>query len=372
MLKSLGKRKPSRVLNVAIIAIIGSIVWSQREQLGQLQVGGLGGETALPVPLLALAGFTALILFLRHKQYTGHVDQLAYGITDRRVLILHKGKVLDERSPDQMKWVELRDRPGAEGYSDIIWETRRISTSTGDSQTTALEREQARVGFKALREGRAVFERIERWRASHGAAATAAAKATVGAMTSEGKEGSEVPRLAHPRLGLSIATPAGWSVSVRKKTFPFGKTRIDLNAEKWHAPQDNDKWNVIRLNDGANAEVAVEAVMSDPVATFEAMADPALPDSVNKVMKVVDTAEHVNIGGIDGFRVDMELSGKGDSHMSVGESSDKVQSIFRQYVLHDGAFQYHITASWPRGGDAQAAACQAIIDSFKGCSAIVA
>ncbi len=137
--------------------------------------------------------------------------------------------------------------------------------------------------------------------------------------------------------------------------------------------QECNDWNTVQLcNIGVDSRVLLEVAQSEPVARFESMADPRVPCFVKKVMQVVDTEEHVSINGLEGFRFDILLSGMGESEMSVGESSDKVQSLMRQYVLHDGVFQYYLAGIWPKGNTTQAATCQAIMEGVRGCPSLVA
>jgi hypothetical protein len=364
MLRTLGRRSTSVVGPIIIVAIIAGIAWSQRDLMGSLSLGGLGMGPDAVLPIVAVLAVVALIIFLNRRQATSHVDHLAYGLSDRRLLIVHRGKILDARRPGDVTWVELQEREGAPGYSDIIWATRMARGGSSDSRPSAVERERARVGFKALRDGRSVFERIERWRADHRRDAEQRASATAASLTGD----EPVARLAHPSLGFSIATPSGWHVQVRRKTFPFGKTRLDRFAHKWYEPGQDSEWNVVRLRDEAGAEVSLEVVRSDPAASFETMADPRLPGFVKAAIQVVDAQQDFQLGGVAGFRVDQKISGKGSSEMAIGETSDKTRFVVRMIVLHDGTFQYYLNASWPEGSDAQQAACEAILETFQPCA----
>jgi len=367
MLKTLGKKKNSPFFTLLFFGVIAAVLWTQRDLLGMVLSGNMVVPQNMWMPLAGFAALAGIIFFLSRRQATGHVDNLAYALTDRRLFILRKGEIMESRAPAEMKWVELRERRGAEGYHDIIWAKRPIRRSSDSGKASPLERERSRIGFKALADGPAVYERIEQWRGKHQASARDLAREAVTII-----ESGEAERVTHPRLGSSIAVPPGWKMAVRKKTFPFGKTRMDMNADKWYEPDRDDQWNVFRITDPGNAEVMVEIARTEPVATFEDMADPKVPGFIEKVMNVVETEKHVTIGGIDGFRVDQELSGMGDTEMAIGQSSDKVQTRFRQVVLHDGTYQYYLTATWPKGEEDQAAACQAILDSFRGCTALVA
>ncbi len=111
----------------------------------------------------------------------------------------------------------------------------------------------------------------------------------------------------------------------------------------------------------------LEVAETEPVATFESMSDPKVPGFVKKVMQIEATEEHVSINGLEGFRVDVGLSGMGETQMAIGESSDKVQGLMRQYVLHDGLYQYYLVGTWPKGNAIQEATCQAIMDGVRGC-----
>ncbi len=227
MLKTMGKRKSLPFGQLLFLAIIGGVVWLNREQLSVL---------AISPNLLAAVGFTVafiwLIQYMKRRQAQGHVETLNYAITDRRVLIVRKGQVYQSVTPENMRWVELVERIGAEGYYDIIWNRRPIQKSS-DSTPSPTDIERSRVGFKALRDGPAVMERLEAWRTEHAGRADETAEAALAALKSD----PEIPRLEHPRLGFSLPTPPGWEVTVREKKVIWGKTGLDLTADKWLPPE---------------------------------------------------------------------------------------------------------------------------------------
>ncbi|MEM1111251.1 MAG: hypothetical protein AAGI11_05025 [Pseudomonadota bacterium] len=367
MLKTLGKRKQGLFVPLVAAAVVGIFVWANWETVADLEITGLPVSADSFLPLVGAAAFIGLIFFLRRGSDRGHVESLFYGITDQRVLIVRKAELYEAVTPDKMQWVKLEDRLGAKGHHDIIWDKRRIPGS--QENPTPLQIEQSRIGFKALADGPAVMAQIEAWRDKHRAAADQVARAALEALESDPGH----PRLAHPRLSFSLPTPAGWEVTVRIKKVVFGKTGVDLNADKWTSPERTGDWNVIRLrNVAANAEVMLEVAESKPVATYDSMADPSVPGFIKKVMQVVDSDKHVTLNGLDGFRVDVALSGAGQTEMALGQSSDLVKSTMRQYVFHDGMFQYYMTATWPSDNDTQAATCQAIMDRVSWCPTLTA
>ena len=178
--------------------IVGGVLWLNREQLGQLVTSGLLVSPSLLAAVAFATAFIWLILYLKRRQARGHVETLNYAITDRRVLIVRQGEVYESVTPDKMSWVELVERPGAEGYNGIIWDRRRLRHSS-DSTPNSNELERSRVGVKALRDGPAVMERLEAWRAAHAGRADAVAEAALDTLQS----GAEVPRLAQRLRGLS-------------------------------------------------------------------------------------------------------------------------------------------------------------------------
>lgn len=370
MKKTLGKRKSSVFNLVFFILVLGAIALGLRDQLpgiGQLNVTGLAISSNMIVTVFVAIAFIAVIVFLKRWQTSAHVDNLAYGITDQRVLIVRKGKIMVSRKPSEIQWLELQERRGAKGFSDIIWEVQRASSST-DSTPSPLQRERARIGFKALPDGAAVMDRLERWRNRHKQAAQEITRAATQAL----QDGAPMERLRHPRMGFSIAIPPGWKQEVRVKKVVFGKTGVDMTADKWYAPERDDDWNVIRLTGPDNAEVIVEVAKSPPLAKYDDMANPKMPGFMKKVVKVVDSERHVSINGLQGFSVDQELSGMGDSKMALGQSSRRLQRLLRQLVLHDDAHQYYLIAAWSLGDEVQQAACEALLASFEGCSGLVA
>lgn len=159
----MGKReKPNYVLAIGSVALIGAFLWLNQEQLGGLTFEKLTQSLTPSLALLPIvAGFVLLWRF-QGRQARRYVNSLAYAITDQRVIILYDGKDPESYTPSQLERAKLEERAGAEGYYDIVWGGRAMTTNAeGRVISNPLNLERARMGFKALRDGRDVMARIE-------------------------------------------------------------------------------------------------------------------------------------------------------------------------------------------------------------------
>ena len=184
MKKTLGKRKRKLpLIEIGIVAIIVVVVMmnSGEMSLGGGMFGGCAGDTEFPVDeeggwglenlwLLVFPLFFGGILYLRKRKEKQHVENLSYGITDRRVLIVRAGEIIESWSPAELQEFAMHDRVGADGYYDIIWHRRAVRHDS-ENTPSPLQLERARVGFKALPDGPAVLARLEAWRKQHNRAA---------------------------------------------------------------------------------------------------------------------------------------------------------------------------------------------------------
>ncbi|MEM1434736.1 MAG: hypothetical protein AAGG11_11815 [Pseudomonadota bacterium] len=166
MLSTMGKgKKPNYTFALAAVAFAAAFGWMNREQLSGFKLDELVGSftiTPLAYGLIPVVATIALIYRWNAGQAKRYVDSLAYAITDQRVLIMYRGTEIESYTPSQLQQAKIEERAGAEGYYDIVWGGRSLPRSSdGKAQTSPLNLERTRMGFKALRDGPMVMERIQ-------------------------------------------------------------------------------------------------------------------------------------------------------------------------------------------------------------------
>jgi len=81
--------------------------------------------------------------------------------------------------------------------------------------------------------------------------------------------------------------------------------------------------------------------------------------------EVVDSNPDISINGIPGFYVTRHCGSAGSILPS--QIKDMLSYWYmRQYILHDGQYQYYIEAMWPAEDDGQQEICESIIASLSG------
>lgn len=80
----------------------------------------------------------------------------------------------------------------------------------------------------------------------------------------------------------------------------------------------------------------------------------------------IDHDPSININGIPGFYVTRHC-GNPDSILPSQIHEKLAYWNMRQYILHDGQYQYYIEAMWPAEDPAQVEACEAIIATLWAC-----
>lgn len=381
MRKTLGKRRRRfPFVELGIVAIIG---WVLFNQFGDIEWSGFSG--ALPgmaseklqssvdwdnsyLWLLIFPVVAGGIVFLNRRQAQDHIENLSYGITDQRVLIVKKGKIYESWTPSELREYVMNERVGAKGHYDIIWDRRRVDTS-GDSTPSALELETARVGFKALPDGPAVLAQLDAWRKKHDRAADREAKAVV---SDDAAEAGVLERLRHPTLGFSLERPTSWTTQVRRKKVIFGKFGVDMTTDKWYAPHRDSDWNVILTKDATNSEVMLEVAETAPTVSLDAMTNSRALKMFARDAKIFDQQDDLEIGGLKGFGFSLRLP---DRYRHMITSPGQVQTVprdrdhesrivLRQVVLHDGRYQYYLRAIWNEANALQEKACRRILQSL--------
>ncbi len=367
MAKTMGRRHQRWNWRVPLAAaiLIGGALYIAPQALRMFQDRFGAAWVLVVLSPLALA---LIINYLRSGRSRRYARSLAYGITDKRLLILEDGKVTLAFRPSQVKWAERRDRAGAPGLSDLIWEEHRLS-STGRSGGTndPVQLEAARIGFKAQPNGEELLQRIESWRQGHLDATAREARDFV--ESRQENQGKPRPtggrRIKSPALGFSIEAPEAWQVEVRRKKLIFGKTGVDWTENKWSSPDDSPDWNVVRLKNDVDSLVELQVHETPPINTLEQMANPKLPKAILKSMQLADQEPEFAVNGLRGFYLTRLLQGKGESGMALGETSDLAQWYQRQHVLHDGQRQYYVLSMWPKESPEQGEICEAIVSTLQ-------
>ena len=82
--------------------------------------------------------------------------------------------------------------------------------------------------------------------------------------------------------------------------------------------------------------------------------------------EVLDYQASITVNGIPGFYVTRKCGN--EASILPGQIQEKLSFWQqRQYVLHDGSYQYYIVAMWPVDVPAQRGVCEAIIATLKPC-----
>ena len=366
MTKTMGgrKRRLHWTALIAVVVLIAGLMYTAPQTSGMLQspLGStwiIGAGLALATLLLGRLYYSTI-----SKRYA---RSLVYGITDQRLLILENGKLELEFSPARVKWVERRERFGAPGLSDLIWEEHLVHRSGTSRITNPVQIESAKIGFKAQPGGEDLLQRIESWRQGHLEETVREAGDFVESRQETGRKKSATggKRIKSPVLGFSIEAPEEWKAEVRRKKLEFGKTGVDWTANKWSTPEKSTDWNVIRLKNAVDTTVEVQVHETEPFNTLEAMANPRLPKSILKNMQLVDQEPEFALNGLEGFYLTRLLQGKGESEMVVGQTSNLAEWYQRQHVLHDGQRQYYILSMWPKEAPEQGEICQTIVSTLQ-------
>ena len=358
-----GKRRRHWTAPFAIAVLLAVALYIAPQALGMFQDRFGAAWVLVPLSVLAIWSLGNLFYSNISKRYA---RSLAYGITDKRLLILKSGKVELEFPPARVKWVERRDRVGAPGLSDVIWEEHPVRRS-GDSRTTnPVTIESAKIGFKAQPNGEELVQRIESWRQGHQEETAREALQFVESRREAGRTKSDSGgrRIKNPVFGFSIEAPEEWDTEVRRKKLVFGKTGVDWTENKWSTPEASSDWNVLRLKNAVDSTVEIQVHETEPFNTLEAMVSPKLPKSILKNMELVDQESEFAVNGLEGFYLTRLLQGKGESEMVLGQTSDLTEWYQRQHVLHDGDRQYYILAMWPKEAPDQGEICETIVSTL--------
>ena len=164
MLKTMGWERVSQLVKlareVAFFGLLGAVVWLNRDKFGGTGSDGAFSEAGLMIVAVAVVAMITAIALGKNLRARRHLAGLAYGITDRRLLILLRGEVIESATPERLGAVQMVEREGAPGYHDILWGGRKLDLPV-KRNIDRVDLERARIGFKALRDGPSVMERVE-------------------------------------------------------------------------------------------------------------------------------------------------------------------------------------------------------------------
>jgi hypothetical protein len=317
----------------------------------------------LPVILgvMLLAPFALRIVKLDGRsRYRRYFERSTYAITDQRVLVIEKDDVqaFEADSLDQPRLVER-----TAGYGDVLFARQRLSTdSDGRPTRDPVARERAKVGFKALPDAEAVLARLERWIAGELEESAAEVSDFVAARQHPAdvlarRDGTAT--LRQPTTGLSIDHPEEWSVRVRKKKKPFGKTFFD--REKWLDPDESDDWNYARIEGPTGCVVDVEVFETPLMASYETMVGSRLASMAGEL---VDSDPEYEQHGMRGFRLTRRSDVQANQVTGPAGTASLV-TPFRTTVLHDGRHQLTLISKWPERSSELAAAVDLVVRSAR-------
>ncbi len=308
-----------------------------------------------------------------------HAEELSYGITDKRLLILRDGVIEEEFTVSEVT-PKLNDRLNSPGFGDIIWGKRSLRHGRSDYRPSPYEIELSRIGFKALADAGSVMQKIETWRKQHVAEKAEEGEAFLKNSEQPVEKPAEESRHASSRdndtesfstgkdasrsikntpLGFSIEFPKQWDVKVRKRRLAFGKWGLEKEAV-WSEEDELSKWNVVKVESELGSRVEVQVHKTKPINTFEKLA--GVNAGLTGILELVDKNPDFNVNGLQGFYV-TRLTGAGQSMLSqmayVGET------YTRLHVFHDGDKQYYVESNWRKDSPVEGKLCEVIVSSLK-------
>ena len=319
-----------------------------------------------PMALYGLAAVFALLIAARvfgfdsRGRLRRHFAKHAYGLTDRRVIVV-EGKSVTSFRGDQLDQPRVVER--ANGYDDVIFGTRRVGAGTDGRTRDPIRLEQRTIGFKAIPNAEEIRGRLVEW--IEGEIAESAESVTdfvesQAEGTSIGfaaKAGTNTVR--HAGSGMTIDYPDEWSVQVRKKKKPFGKTFLD--SEKWKELHESHDWTLIRLEGPLGCTVDAEVFETPPTAEYDSMVNSRLASLMGEV---IDSDPMYEQNGLRGFTVARRSPVQANAATGTAGIASVV-TPFRYTVLHDGRYQITLISKWPENSPELSAAVDLVVRSAR-------
>ena len=145
---------PARIvvtLGLGVAIVMAFAEGAPEENLGLIQVGGLDLQ---PMPLIVamiLAG-SAWDLWKQPTRFVEWVKGQSYAVTDRRVLVLQDGDVIETYSILDVGAAERRPKRRVKGFFDIVWGRRGHQGSRTRRGRDRRAEVMSFLGFKGLTE----------------------------------------------------------------------------------------------------------------------------------------------------------------------------------------------------------------------------
>jgi hypothetical protein len=355
------------MLGTLLVVGLGLAVLTLQSREMGLTVRELAGTLLERAPMLPYAfalifAFPIVLRLLKldnRSRLRRYFEGLTFGITDRRVLVID-GDHVQSFAGEELDRPRVIERAG--GYGDVIF-GRNPSSGSTSRQRDPVRQERDRVGFKGLPNPEEIRDRLEEWIAGE----LQESADTVSDFI-EAKENDERPTFAtpegmatlrHPATGMTVDYPDQWSVKVRKKKKPLGKTFLD--RERWGAPSEIADWNFVRIEGPSGCTVDAEIFETPMLASYESMAHGVLASLAGEV---IDSDPDYSQHGMQGFEVTRRSPVRvNQSTGSVGDAS--VVTPLRHTVLHDGRYQLSLVSRWPERSRELAAAVDLVVRSAR-------
>lgn len=367
-----GKHKPWMLQLVAVLLI----VWVVYKYLNPTGDGSPMGWMALVVGGSAVGMYFMSVNL--GKSLIRWARPLAYAITDKRVLIFRNGAIEKAFTQGDVQQVILIPRKGVEGFSDIVWEKEAWKASgKSGAYPSPLKQEQLETGFKALADGEVVKRILDTW-VKQQASVTQQQddefidKKRADSFIEEATDGvanvSGAINYLSPVYGFSLEFPDSWQVTSRYRKLPFGKWGIEREA-KWSVPVAKPKWNVIRGQNESKTYVEIQVQKVEPFNTLESLMNTSSIAGMLGSGEVTDHEASITINGIAGFCITRHCGG-GASILPAQVQGMLSDWNMRQYILHDGQYQYYIEAMWLDEAPGQQEVCEAVVATLASCRAL--
>jgi len=351
---------------VVLAGVVG-LTYYQTNQLG-MSIGETF-RTILANNPAALYGLAGVVVFLIAARAFGfdsrgrlrrHFAKHAYGLTDRRVIVI-EGKSVSTFAPDNLDQPRVVRR--ANGYDDVVFGTRRVGSGSDGRTRDPIRLESRTIGFKAIPDAEEMRVRLVEWIAGE----IAESAESVTDFIESQAEGESIgfaaragtKTIRHADSGLTIEYPEEWSVKVRKKKKPFGKTFLD--SEKWKEPHDSYDWTLVRVEGPLGCAVDAEVFETPPTAEYDSMVNSRLASLAGEM---IDADPMYEQNGLRGFTVARRSPVQANATTGTAGAASVV-TPFRYTVLHDGRYQITLISKWPEDSPELSAAVDLVVRSAR-------
>lgn len=361
-----GRRGGGLPFFVVLAAVVG-LAWYQTAATGMPALEAFRAVIeSNPMFLYGVAGILGFIALSRifgfdaNGRLQRHFAKHAYGLTDRRVIVI-EGKDVTTFAGDQLDQPRVVAR--ASGYDDVIFGSRRTSSGSDGRTRDPIQLERRTIGFKAIPNAEEMKTRLIEWIEGEIRESAQEVADFVEAQSEGGDTGfasmAGTATLRQPDSGMTIDYPDEWSVQVRKKKKPFGKTFLD--REKWGSPSEILDWNYVQIEGPSGCGVDAEVFETPMLADFDTMANGKLAALAGEL---IDSDPMVEQNGMRGFTVARRSAVQANAATSTAGPASVV-TPFRHTVLHDGRYQVAITSKWPEASPELAAAVDLVVRSVR-------